>query len=117
MEPGTTQTGTTQTGTTQTGTTQTGSTRSGRTRVSPRCADLAHLDHAFVVLVLCDSASAGQCPARNRLMAADSATAISRSVLSAVSNFASALFLILPHSIRTFGIVVRFSPAKSFLKI
>jgi hypothetical protein len=55
----------------------------------------------------------GQCPARNRAIAAASAAAIARWTLGVTSSAASAALFMLPVSIRTFGIVVRFSPARS----
>src|SRR4029077_9552217 len=54
-----------------------------------------------------------QRPARNRTIAAASAAAIARWTLGVTSNAASAALFMLPVSIRTFGIVVRFRPARS----
>jgi DNA-binding transcriptional regulator YhcF (GntR family) len=55
----------------------------------------------------------GQRPARNRAIAVASAAAIARWTFGVTRSAASAALFMLPVSIRTFGIVVRFRPARS----
>jgi SAM-dependent methyltransferase len=56
-------------------------------------------------------------PVRNLTIAAASALAILRWTRDRTRSLASAAFLMLPHSTRTFGMVVRLSPARSSRRI